>query len=188
VGLLPLHCQLPVKLLKGNMKSNSMKPHWPRDSCFIRTYRWASIRQWTYTCLSTRLKEKQFNHFSSWMHFQSEFPNNFLHFWRADNFHLFTGYSKCELAITSYSFRLLYYLTLPNFYHILTNSYKPGLFTILASSPYDTVCPGPIFFAKANQTLSWNEPANYNKWSDREHSALLYFKNNMIGTVMMLLH
>jgi hypothetical protein len=31
---------------------------------------------------------------------------------------------------------------------------KPGLFTILASSPYDTTFPGPIFFAKAIQTLS----------------------------------
>jgi len=73
-------------------------------------------------------------------------------------------------------------------YHILTNSYKPGLFTILASSPYDTVCPGPIFFAKASQTLSWNEPAIHNKLLDAEHRALAYFKNNMFSMVVMLLH
>lgn len=73
-------------------------------------------------------------------------------------------------------FQLLHYLTLPNLYHILTNSYKPGLFTILASSPYDTVCPGPIFFAKVIHTLSWNEPAIYNKLLNAEHTALVYFK------------
>lgn len=68
------------------------------------------------------------------------------------------------------------------------NSYKPGLFTILASSLYDTVCPGPIFFAKAIHTLSWNEPAIYNKLSDIEHTASVYFKNNIISMMVMLLH